>query len=468
MATQTGYKYHPVGSIIYAGAVGLAFMYVALLVVLVVDYYESPPESDRVKVLMQTIIRVWHVGIAWTFLLHWPLEFWALFLRQCELSEATHVHVVYQREPSLSQQAEKKRLDSSWAMQSTHLLSKWTQRAMYFLYSKSQGPIDATVTCVKFCSVKCNPDGSRYIVFLHRHYDFCLKRKSFAFGMWEVGKTYKDFAKIAAPKEGRSGVTCEEAGSRTLSRGLSDKEVAQRLAVAGRNAIFMPKPSFLRSLFKKIKEPFFSFQVYSSWSWCIIGFWYMIIFWFAIILMALGLVAWFDYRSEKVVYGISVVTGTAKVVRNGRVVDISQKDLVPGDLILLRPGTNYADLVLVHGQATADESAMTGEATPQAKIPIDAHDKSVYNADKDKKRTILAGSKILECEGAVAVVVKTASFTKKGQILMDGLAFRKHTSVFASQLPVAILILVINSVVVWLVTFLLTVAEKHIGWFWGM
>lgn len=75
-----------------------------------------------------------------------------------------------------------------------------------------------------------------------------------------------------------------------------------------------------------------------------------------------------------------------------------------------------------------DESALTGEVHPIAKMPLDpANSNLTYNTKTNKSSTISAGTTILECgegEGTLgsdlAIVTQTGSFTAKGELLCDG------------------------------------------------
>lgn len=63
---------------------------------------------------------------------------------------------------------------------------------------------------------------------------------------------------------------------------------------------------------------------------------------------------------------------TARVIRNGEEVEVSVKDLVPGDIMVVRPGEKIpTDGEVVEGAAAVDESVATGESMPVKKQPGD-------------------------------------------------------------------------------------------------
>jgi P-type Cu+ transporter len=73
---------------------------------------------------------------------------------------------------------------------------------------------------------------------------------------------------------------------------------------------------------------------------------------------------------------------TARVVRDGREVEVPAAQLAVGDMVAVRPGERIpADGVVVEGQSHADESMLTGESLPVAKGPRDAVTGGAVNAE---------------------------------------------------------------------------------------
>ena len=59
---------------------------------------------------------------------------------------------------------------------------------------------------------------------------------------------------------------------------------------------------------------------------------------------------------------------TARVIRDGREMEIETEEVVPGDIVLVRPGEKIpVDGVLVEGSSAIDESMLTGESLPVEK-----------------------------------------------------------------------------------------------------
>lgn len=56
---------------------------------------------------------------------------------------------------------------------------------------------------------------------------------------------------------------------------------------------------------------------------------------------------------------------TARVVRNGQEIDISPKEVLPGETVIVRPGEKIAvDGTVISGEAYVDQSSITGESMP--------------------------------------------------------------------------------------------------------
>lgn len=63
---------------------------------------------------------------------------------------------------------------------------------------------------------------------------------------------------------------------------------------------------------------------------------------------------------------------TARVIRDGREAEIETEEVVPGDIVLVRPGEKIpVDGILTSGGSAVDESMLTGESLPAEKKPGD-------------------------------------------------------------------------------------------------
>lgn len=73
------------------------------------------------------------------------------------------------------------------------------------------------------------------------------------------------------------------------------------------------------------------------------------------------------------------------VSRSGNVISISSRDLVPGDLIIVKDGMIIpCDLILLNGQCVMNEAMLTGESIPMIKSPMTMSD-MIYNPQEEGK-----------------------------------------------------------------------------------
>ena len=76
--------------------------------------------------------------------------------------------------------------------------------------------------------------------------------------------------------------------------------------------------------------------------------------------------------SEAIRALVRLAPKTARLLRDGAEVDVPVEDVVPGDLVRVRPGEKVpVDGEVAEGRSTVDESMLTGESLPVAKAPGD-------------------------------------------------------------------------------------------------
>ena len=175
------------------------------------------------------------------------------------------------------------------------------------------------------------------------------------------------------------------------------------------------------------------------------NFWYyyMALVWLFVILVGMAVVVFFQHRNETTLYQITRITGTVTVVREGETLHVPQEELVPGDILVVEPGLAFCDMLLISGETTlVDEGALTGEAHPVGKLPVDPTlGQQPYDLATHKRSTILAGTTIIESENSRAIVLKTASFTARGELIRDIFNYRRHQFKFDHEVPIVLAIL---------------------------
>jgi Ca2+-transporting ATPase len=122
-----------------------------------------------------------------------------------------------------------------------------------------------------------------------------------------------------------------------------------------------------------------------------------------------------EYRGEKALEALrDAAAPMARVRRDGSVVDVPTRDLVPGDLVLLRTGDVVpADIRLIRAEAmTFDRSVLTGESLPEpASVEPDAK-----GAALAERRSIAYGGTAVVGGRGEGVVIATGLQTQFGRI----------------------------------------------------
>ncbi|MBD3328549.1 HAD-IC family P-type ATPase [Candidatus Peregrinibacteria bacterium] len=122
------------------------------------------------------------------------------------------------------------------------------------------------------------------------------------------------------------------------------------------------------------------------------------------------------FKAEKAIEALKkLVSPHAKVMRNGRAMQVEAKDLVPGDILILSEGDSVtADAVLFEAnELEAAEAALTGESTPVSKHTV--HESKENEIAAEKVNMVFMGTNITHGSGK-AVVVATGMKTQMGKI----------------------------------------------------
>lgn len=266
------------------------------------------------------------------------------------------------------------------------------------------------------------------------------------------------------------GTTIGELDS--LSGGLSKDNVIERKHVVGPNMIRLRHPNIFRTIFKEFSGPFYVYQCFMVWAWYPFWYYYMATIQAVVITTGGLVVSFFHYRNDKSLYRLTRISGEAKVLRDDQYIMIPSKELVPGDVVVVEPGLTYCDMVLIQSSGVlVDESALTGETTPMAKMPIDPMDgKQAYDHTTHKKHTIFAGTTISETEATqnLAVVTRTGSFTTKGELLRSVLSYQRPMFKFDTEVKLVIIILVLYAIFAFGMVIYFIVDTWIYGWFYGM
>ncbi len=205
--------------------------------------------------------------------------------------------------------------------------------------------------------------------------------------------------------------------------GLSEKEAKLRLAKYGRNELSGQKP---RSLLSRFAEQFNDFMILILLGAAFVSFLTsllegkadftepLIILIIVIVNAILGVVQ--EAKAEHSLAMLQKLSAPeAQVIRDGKRTVIPAGEVVPGDVIVLEPGSMVpADARLLHADGLkTDESSLTGESEPVKKNP-DCVLKEATGVG-DRSNMVCSGSVVISGH-ATAVVSHTGMNTQVGKI----------------------------------------------------
>ncbi|KAL7521821.1 hypothetical protein ACHAWX_006509 [Stephanocyclus meneghinianus] len=463
--SQTGYKRTIVGAILHALIIIVQLTFQGLLLFLTIQYYvqqEAGPALENLRVIFHDEIQVlmafqivWMTGFVWCFLLKYPSSIRSLFLRRCLPSDATYVAV------SAPVQTVDTLYEKKCIVKFLGFLLDGFYGFMDFIYSiKSEDADTGLRYKTTYCKVRIDEKtGSRYFYFRMRRYIYDDTESKFVPGRLNVAEDS----------------TIEHWLSKDhMQHGLSSQEATRRLGVVGPNVLDLKKPTILGSIVREFSKPFYLYQNFMVWTWAPYWYYYMAIVQTVVRVTGGMVVVIFQYMSDMNLYQLMVVDGTAEVVRDGELMTVDQTDVVPGDIVRVTPGLAYFDMAILKSERVlVDESALTGEVHPVAKIPLDpANSMLVYNSKTCKSSTISAGTTVLESAGGdgydvLAIVTQTGSFTAKGELLSDVLSYERHQFKFDTEVKLVLFILLVEMAI--LVSVVLHFIEDHwvYAWFYA-
>lgn len=219
-----------------------------------------------------------------------------------------------------------------------------------------------------------------------------------------------------------------------VDAGLSSGEAAQRLADAGANLLPESRPQSLsRLLLDVVSEPMFFLLLCTGLVYLVLGDLAEALLLLGFVVLVIGMTLLEKHRTQRTLEALRDLSAPrALVLRDQQPQRIAARDLVVGDLLLLREGDRIAaDAELQSGLLSVNESLLSGEATPAHKYPrrgdsaasaapvsevivSPAEDSSASNTHSDDAR-LYASTVVVSGEGR-ARVTATGPHTAVGQI----------------------------------------------------
>ena len=153
--------------------------------------------------------------------------------------------------------------------------------------------------------------------------------------------------------------------------GLSDGEVAERLASDGPNELPASRPrSLLGIAVEVVREPMFLLLVAAASIYLALGDFTEGMLLLAFVLVVMGITLYQQRKTERALEALRDLSSPrALVIRNGERKRIPGREVVRDDILMLAEGDRVpADALLIEGTAlTVDESLLTGESVPVRK-----------------------------------------------------------------------------------------------------
>ncbi|MEM4270611.1 MAG: cation-translocating P-type ATPase [Candidatus Pacearchaeota archaeon] len=203
---------------------------------------------------------------------------------------------------------------------------------------------------------------------------------------------------------------------KTSEKGLSEKEVKARLEKYGKNEIVtLKKFVILRIFLRQFSSFLVLILIFAALISAFIKNWLD----FSVIISIVFLNSLFgffqEYKAEKAIERLKeMLVPKSKVLREGKIVEIDSREIVPGDILVLSEGDKImADARIISCEnLLVNEAALTGESIPESKT---SGILKVETALSDRKNMIYQGTEVVrgKCK---AVVTETNMKTEFGKI----------------------------------------------------
>ncbi|HSP08512.1 MAG TPA: magnesium-translocating P-type ATPase [Candidatus Dormibacteraeota bacterium] len=204
----------------------------------------------------------------------------------------------------------------------------------------------------------------------------------------------------------------------TSAQGLSPAEASRRLAEVGPNAIRSHGVRAIAILGRQLRNPLLLLLGAATLISFLTGEHTDAIIILAIVALSVGLGFFNEYRSERVIEALHAsIRHRSLVVRGAQSLAVDVTELVPGDVVLVRPGDLVpADLRLIDArELECDQAVLTGEPMPKTKGSEPESDPSV--GELGLRCAAYMGTTVRGGSGS-GVVVSTGSATEFGKIAL--------------------------------------------------
>ena len=199
-------------------------------------------------------------------------------------------------------------------------------------------------------------------------------------------------------------------------RGLTERDVEKKLKEFGPNELReIGKISPLKILLRQIKNNFIIYLLFIA---MFLSFFvgksitaYIIL---VVIIIVISIGFFQEYKAEKAISALKkMITSISIVIREGKEIEIPSREIVPGDILILRTGEKIpADcLILEAKELRVNEAVLTGESQEIKKIETKSE------RDYKKENQLFMGTLIVNgrCLAKVLHTGMNAEFGKRGK-----------------------------------------------------
>lgn len=202
-------------------------------------------------------------------------------------------------------------------------------------------------------------------------------------------------------------------------KGLSEKEVSDRLKNDGYNELPSgQKRGVAKIVLEVFREPMFILLVACGALYLILGDIGEAVMLLGFVFVVMGITIYQESKTEKAIEALRDLSSPrALVIREGTQRRISGKEVVRGDIVIVREGDRIpADSILLWGlNLTADESLLTGESIPVSKNTSEKADLKARRPGGGDSPFLYSGSLVVQGQG-IAQVIETGADTEMGKI----------------------------------------------------
>ncbi len=219
----------------------------------------------------------------------------------------------------------------------------------------------------------------------------------------------------------------------TSEKGLTEKEVLERQKTYGLNELPEKEETPLfKMILKQIHNPLIYVLLFTAFFSFIIDHkldTYIIL---AVILLNLIIGLYHELKAQKIIQSLKTLADPLCVVRReGKTKRVKARDLVPGDIVILKDGDKVpADIRITKAShVSAIESSLTGESVPVTKKNVVLPEKTQL---ADRINIFFKGT-ILSTGEAEGVVFKTGIETEIGSIATTLTGIEQEKTLFAKR-----------------------------------